>query len=153
MSLMRPRNLLKLFGYCRGIAVNREKKLIGNEEIDKGVAAYSDDLLIEFSNELRDLCPPASDLLYRFIGEKAEYRHSELVKIIKSHGIPAAQASEVIDYMLYYGVFGVSDDSGQPTYIFNLGYDLKKLRVLASKSTSSRYMLHHALHSALGIRW
>jgi hypothetical protein len=107
MSLMRPRNLLKLFNYCRGVAVNREKNIIGEAEIEKGVSAYSDDILVDFSNEIRDLCGEAKDILYAFIGEKAEYRHSELQRIAKDHKIPPAMTNEIIEYMVYYGIFGI----------------------------------------------
>jgi len=36
MSFMRPRNLLKLFTYCKGVAVNREKRLIEEDDSKRG---------------------------------------------------------------------------------------------------------------------
>lgn len=152
-SLMRPRNLLKLFNYCRGAAVNRELNRIGEEEITKGFSSYSDDVLVDVSNEVRDLCPEAKDILYAFIGEKAKYKRTELIKILTGQGISKDTAEQVIEYMIYYGIIGIVEAGPETKYIFDVGYDIKKLRAIAAKSTSVRYVLHSVLHPALGIRW
>lgn len=46
-TLMRPRNLLKLFNHCRGFATNFNREVIEETDIEKGVRAYSADLLEE----------------------------------------------------------------------------------------------------------
>jgi len=45
-SLMRPRNLLKLVGYCKGFVVNLDHEKIDSEDITKGLQSYSNDLVI-----------------------------------------------------------------------------------------------------------
>ena len=67
MSLMRPRNLIKLFNYARGVAVNRRHTIIEAEDILEGVRILSDDVLIDCTNEMRDVFSDSKDFLYRFI--------------------------------------------------------------------------------------
>jgi len=56
-SLMRPRNVLKLFSYGRGFANNFSRPRIGEDDIEKGVKVYSQDLLVELGHELADIIP------------------------------------------------------------------------------------------------
>ena len=44
-SLMRPRNLLKIFNHCRGFATNFNRQKIEEYDIEKGLKSYSADLL------------------------------------------------------------------------------------------------------------
>ena len=66
-SLMRPRNLLKIFNHCRGFATNFNRQKIDDSDIEKGLKAYSADLLAELDRELTDVFPEAKDLLYYFL--------------------------------------------------------------------------------------
>ena len=45
-SLMRPRHLLKLIGYCKSFAVNLDHQKIEAEDIAKGLRSYSNDLVL-----------------------------------------------------------------------------------------------------------
>ncbi|MEE2692384.1 MAG: hypothetical protein VX640_12670 [Pseudomonadota bacterium] len=153
LTFHRPRNLLRLFNYMKAVAVNLSHERITEADIEKGVLSYSDDVLVDISNELRDLSPEAEDLLYRFIGDKASYRKSELERIILTHGIDEMQKMKVIEYLLYYGAFGISVDGAVSTFIFDVGYNIKKMQALSEKFTSAEYVIHNALRPALGIRW
>jgi hypothetical protein len=62
-SLMRPRNLLKIFNHCRGFATNFNRQKIEDADIEKGLKAYSADLLEELDRELTDVFSEARDLL------------------------------------------------------------------------------------------
>ena len=62
-SLMRPRNLLKIFNHCRGFATNFNRQKIEEYDIEKGLKSYSADLLEELDRELTDVFPEARDLL------------------------------------------------------------------------------------------
>ena len=62
-SLMRPRNLLKIFNHCRGFATNFQRQRITVEDINRGLLAYSQDLIEELDRELTDVFPEARDLL------------------------------------------------------------------------------------------
>lgn len=46
-SLMRPRNLLKLFNHCKASAANLRHDTILPDDIEKGLQSYSNDLVIE----------------------------------------------------------------------------------------------------------
>jgi hypothetical protein len=50
-------------------------------------------------------------------------------------------------------IFGISEEGSLPLYIFDAGYDLKKMRAIISKSAAAKCYLHPALHPALSIRW
>jgi hypothetical protein len=52
---MRPRNFLKIFNHCRGFATNFRHVKIDEEDIEKGLRAYSNDLLVELDHELTDV--------------------------------------------------------------------------------------------------
>lgn len=58
-SLMRPRNVLKIFNHARGYASNFNRARISEDDIQKGMRAYSQDLLIELDRELGDVLPAA----------------------------------------------------------------------------------------------
>ena len=60
-SLMRPRNLLKIFNHCRGFATNFQRQRITVEDINRGLLAYSQDLIEELDRELTDVFPEARD--------------------------------------------------------------------------------------------
>ena len=77
-SLMRPRNLLKIFNHCRGFATNFQRQKITTEDITKGLLAYSQDLIEELDRKLTDVFPGARDLLYHFLDGQAFCRRPTL---------------------------------------------------------------------------
>jgi hypothetical protein len=152
-TLMRPRALIKLFGYCRGNAVNMGHPLIEESDLEKGVADFSDEMLIDADNELRDIEPTADGLLYRFIGEKREYRVEELDTFIKLNNVPSDRVKHVRDYLLYYGFFGIRQENDEVLYIYDVGYDFRKMMALVEKRTEATFVMNDAFLPALGIRW
>jgi hypothetical protein len=109
-TLMRPRNLLKLFNHCRGFATNFSRDVIAEPDIEKGVKAYSADLLEELDRELNNVFPAAGDLLYHFLDASSELQHSDLEKIYKDAHIAPEDYQKVTDFLLYYGVLGIKSD-------------------------------------------
>lgn len=85
-SLMRPRNLLKLIGYCKSFAVNLDHEKIYAEDIAKGLRSYSNDLVLEADRELADVEPSAKGLLYQFVGEPSEMPEEHLHLHLQMHG-------------------------------------------------------------------
>ncbi len=54
--------------------------------------------------------------------------------------------------MLYYGFLSVKTGNENPRYIFELGYDMKLLSVLAKKAGNSlTYVLNPAFHPGLNL--
>src|SRR5580700_4285132 len=83
-SLMRPRNLLKIFNHCRGFATNFNRQKIEESDIEKGLKTYSADLLEELDRELTDVFPEARDLLYHFLDAPAVLTHGQLAVVFDS---------------------------------------------------------------------
>ena len=63
--LMRPRFLINLVNHCKSNAVNSGHKKIEHADIEKGLAAYSTDLIYDIGFEIRDVLPDAEDVLYQ----------------------------------------------------------------------------------------
>ena len=106
-SLMRPRNLIKLLAHCRSFAVGLERARIEQVDFEKGLRAYSLDLITEADQELTDILGVGTNLIYHFIGEGDEFRQDALDKIILGAKVPLGKIEKVVEYMLYYGFLGV----------------------------------------------
>jgi len=151
-SLMRPRNVLKIFKFCRGFAVNLNHEKIEIPDLEKGLKSFSNDLIVEADQELTDIEPAAKGLIYQFIGEGKEYTDEELKIILEINDIPNDKVDNVIDFLLYYGFFGVKYLDKDTQYIFDVGYDMQILRTLLKKNRAAiKYMLYPAFWPGLGI--
>jgi hypothetical protein len=151
-SLMRPRNLIKLLAHCRGFAVGLERARIEEVDLEKGLRAYSIDLITEAGQELTDILGADTDLIYHFIGEGQEFEHGRLESILNGAGVPSDKTGKVIEFMLYFGFLGVKKGVENPRYIFDLGYDMKLLTALAIKAKSNlTYVLNPALYTGLNL--
>ena len=149
-SLMRPRNLLKIFNHCKGFASNFRHERIEEDDIVKGVKAYSDDLLSELDRELGDVYPEARDLLYYFLDAKDVISQKEVEDILSSSGIAPSSYVDVIDFLLYYGVLGIRS-GGRDYFIYTVNYDLKILKVRASRDAEVTYIINSAFWPSLNI--
>lgn len=152
-SLMRPRYLLKIFRFCSAYAINAEKARIDDSAIEKGLKAYAQDLVIEADKELTDVFPKAHKLIYEFSEERARFAHDELMALIQMFGLSAEEAERVISFLLHCGFLGVSRGEDEPTYIYDVSYDIEMLKVSVRKWAGvTRYLLNPALWPALKVR-
>ena len=133
-SLMRPRNLIKLVSHCRGFAVGLEHEKIEVADIDKGLKSYSLDLITEADQELTDILGEDTNLLYHFIGEGTVFDRPKLERIVTGAGVVANKLDAAIEFLLYYGFFGIQDGITGPTFIYDVNYDMKLLSVLVTKA-------------------
>lgn len=151
-ALMRPRNMIKIFSHARGFASNLAHQKITESDLEKGVLAYSQDLLVELDHELTDVFPVAKDLLYYFIDSPPELSYDELKKLILGSGAEEHEVDRVIEFLLYYGILGVKTEADIPYYIFNVNYDLKVLQIRAQRAgNTTRFIMNSAFRPALGI--
>ncbi|MCK0197397.1 hypothetical protein MWN34_10780 [Ancylobacter sp. 6x-1] len=151
-SLMRPRNVLKIFNHARGFASNFNRARISEGDIEKGMRAYSQDLLIELDRELGDVLPSAKDLLYHFIDAPSVLDTAALHNIVREAGIEQEVAEGVVDFLLYYGVLGVRTENSD-LFIFNVAYDLKALKIRAKRGgADTLYLINPAFGPALGLK-
>ncbi|MFZ6731174.1 P-loop ATPase, Sll1717 family [Undibacterium sp. Ji42W] len=150
-SLMRPRNVLKIFAHSKGFAINFNHSKIEESDIEKGIKAFSQDLLIELDHELSDVCPDVPDLLYHFIDQPSEVSKFDLMSTLTSGGVGADQLEKVFIFLLYYGVIGLKTETGVQ-YIFDVSYDSKILTTRAQRlGENARYVFNPAFWDALGI--
>jgi hypothetical protein len=151
-SLMRPRNLLKLFGHCRGFAVNLEHERIDESDLEKGLEAYALDLITEADQELTDIVGEDVTLIYHFVGEGDVISPSKLETILSMAGIPEDRRRAIVDFLLYYGFIGLSFNAEATKYIFDVGYDLRLLKVLKEKHADNlSYVINPAFTPALNL--
>lgn len=149
--LMRPRNLLKIFSHCLGFANTLSHPIIDEDDIEKGLRAYSQDVLVELDHELVDVFPGAKDLLYYFMDSKPVLTYSELRDVLAVANVDENDYSLVLDFLFYYGVIGLRTEKGDQ-YIFNVNYDPKILQIRAELAgDGARYVLNPAFLPALGI--
>lgn len=151
-SLMRPRNVLKIFSHSRGFANNLSHQKITEEDLEKGLSAYSNDLLVELDHELTDVLPMATDVLYYFLESKREMTLLELRDVIRSAHIEEAEIDKVVAFLLYYGVIGLKS-AEDDKYIYNVNYDIRQLLIRAERlGESARYVINPAFCPALDIQ-
>jgi hypothetical protein len=151
-SLMRPRNLIKLVAHCRGFAVGLQHLRIEDSDFEKGLKAYSLDLITEADQELTDIVGEDTSLLYHFIGEGSEFEPSKLERLISGAGVPPDTIPKIIEFMLYYGFLGVKVSDESSRFIFDVGYDMKLMKVLIAKAKDGiTYILNPAFHAALNL--
>ena len=112
LSLMRPRNLLKLLGYCRGFAVNLNHQRVEEDDLAKGIAAYSRDLLLEADRELRDVAPDAYKLLYEFVGEGTAFTQDEMSVLLELTLVPRENHDATIRILRALTAFWASKGRG-----------------------------------------
>ena len=144
--------MLKIFAHARGFAVNLFHQRIEESDLEKGIKAYSQDLLIELDHELTDVFPVARDILYHFIDSSPELLRSELDSLLESAGIEKGDVEKVINFLLYYGIFGVRANEQTAQYIFDVNYDLKVLQIRAARAADkASYVMNPAFRPALGI--
>lgn len=152
-SLMRPRQLLRLIGYCKSVAINLEHEKIEADDIAKGLHAYSNDLVLEADRELADVVPAAKGLLYEFVEEPSEFSGEDLSLMLQVHGITEDVIERVIDLLLYLGFLGIRVADSEARYIYDCGYDLAILRAVHRKNRSrSSFVLNPAFWPALEVR-
>lgn len=151
-SLMRPRNLIKLVAHCRGFAVGMERERIKETDLEKGLRTYSIDLITEADQELTDIIGSDTDLIYHFIGEGQSFDRRRMESILSGAGVSADKTAKVIEFMLYYGFLGVKTGQEAARYIFDVGYDMKLLTVIAAKAKDDLiYELNPAFHPGLNL--
>jgi hypothetical protein len=150
-SLMRPRNLLKIFNHCRGFATNFNRQIIDDVDIEKGLKTYSSDLLAELDAELTQVFPSAQDLLYHFMDTKRALTTAELTDLLSSAKVDAGDQEKVMAFLLYYGVLGIQVGDAE-YFIFDVNYDIKVLQVRAERGKDATcYIVNPAFWPAFSI--
>jgi hypothetical protein len=156
-SLMRPRNLLTLVNYCKSNAVNLSHPSITVDDIVKACESYSADFGIEIGLEVRDVFPEAADVLYYFIDCKPWLNLAEIKTHLARSRIPESNWTKLIELLCWFSFLGVVRQAGndiEETYIYNLHYDMKKFRRIASdfSDEGTAFCIHKAFWPFLEIK-
>ena len=149
--LMRPRCLIDIVNYCKSFAVNLRHKRIEADDIEKGLNAYSTDLIFEIGLEIRDILPEAEDLLYEFIECPPHVPDDRISEILGRHTEQLREA--LLENFLWYGFLGVVRLSGEVDYIYTLNYDMNMLQATVRKlrETGLVYAINPAFWSGLRV--
>lgn len=138
-SLMRPRFLLNLINQCKSFAVNLNHRVIQEDDIQKGLEAYSGDLLTDIHYEIDDISPGNGESLYAFIGCKQNILHDEVNKLLIDYGIEKEIAYKIINILLWYGFIGVKFNNSETKYIYNFNYNMKLMQGVIKKQKEDLY--------------
>lgn len=153
-SLMRPRNFLNLVNHCKSSAVNLKHSKITEEDIIKALGIYSKDISNDIGLEIRDVYPEAEDILYYFIEKKSRFSIVEIKGYLEELKISNDKLEKLLEILLWFGFLGiVSQVDGKECYIYNVHYDIKKLKRLAYdfKNDSVCLCIHKAFWPFLEI--
>ena len=133
--LMRPRCLIDIVNYCRGFAVNLGHVKIEQDDVEKGLLAYSTDLVFEIGLEMRDILPESAGVLYRFIEAPVTMNRATLLQTLACESWQLADA--VVENFLWYGFLGIVSHTGSRDYIYSVNYDMNMLKGLIARSGES----------------
>lgn len=152
-SLMRPRSLLDLISHCRGYAVSLGHERIQKDDIEKGMAAFSDDLLAEINLEIRDVHPSAGDLLYAFLGCKSKFTREELLSRLAAFGVMDDTVEQLTNMLFWFGFLGLVWTTGEPKFIYSFHYNMKVMRGAHDQLARAgvTYVINPAFVPALGL--
>jgi hypothetical protein len=128
--LMRPRSLIDFLRFCRSHAVNLGHQRIQVEDLDNGEEQYSTQLVNDISYEIKDVFPPAKDVLYEFIECPSEFDEDFLSSALKKAAKGRDIERNLFDILLWYGVIGFRKENGESVYVYSVRYDMKRLNVL-----------------------
>jgi hypothetical protein len=71
---------------------------------------------------------------------------------MEMRGIAPALYDTVVEFLIYYGMLGVVIDGGEPEYIYDLGYNMNRIKTLLAKSASNaRFYLNPAFWHGLRV--
>jgi hypothetical protein len=141
-----------MISHCRGSAINFRREKIEEEDIRRGMEAYSRDLLLDADQELSDMLPEAEGFIYFLEREPAILTQRDLAVLMKQAGLSEKFQEQIVDFFLYYGFLGVSIEGDEPEYIYDLGYNMTRMKVLIAKNGPAvRYRLNPAFWPGLKI--
>lgn len=155
-SLMRPRYLLNLINHCKSIALNLNHARVEESDIDKGVSLYSKDCVFEINLEIQDVIKDVDDLLYIFTECTNIITRDDVNLLLTESLKEPSKNEEIIDALMWFGVFGVMRDNGEIAYVYTVDYDMKRLKALQiRRSMNGKNIIYHinpAFWSALEIQ-
>tara|TARA_R110002049_G_scaffold246586_1_gene420669 strand:- start:283 stop:2607 length:2325 start_codon:yes stop_codon:yes gene_type:complete len=150
-SLMRPRFLLNMINHCKSFAINLNHELINESDIEKGLSAYSSDLLRDIGFELRDVASETENILYSFIGCNSELSEHDVVSMISESLKTEEDSSKIFSLLLWYGFLGIKINSDEPKFIYDFSYNKELMDGVKNRSVECTICINQAFWPALMI--
>ncbi len=151
-SLMRPRVLLDLLGYCRTNAINHGRTLIEEQDVEKGLDRNANLLFRALRFELKDILGSDGGVINRFVDWKLSFSDSELLGMIDTQR-GKKSAAKVADCLCWYGFLGILRSEDHAIFIYDVDYDMERFKRLAevqnSREGGLNYRVNHGFHRAL----
>lgn len=146
-TLMRPREILRFVREAINVAVNRGHEKVSEEDIWQAERTCSEDLLVDFTLELKDVNTTYADVPYAFIGKKSILSTGDVESVLRDATVPPSQIESLTNLLLWFGFLGMYVFPEEERYSHQFQYDLKRMR---SGIKQHSYCLHPAFRSALG---
>ncbi|MEN8640508.1 P-loop ATPase, Sll1717 family [Pseudomonas sichuanensis] len=151
-SLMRPRFLLNLINHCKSFAINLNHEIIESADIEKGIAAYSSDLLRDIGYELRDISDDTQDILYAFIASPSVLSEEEVLSTLCESGLPVDKAQNAMDLLLWYGFLGLRISPEEHKFIYDFNYNKSLMDGIKRRTKDqTKFVINQAFWPALMI--
>ena len=132
-SLMRPRFLLNLINHCKSFAINLNHSRIEAEDIEKGLRAFSTDLLTDIGYEIKDVAPEADDVLLAFIESTSRIGESGIRSKLEEFGIESMHVDKIFALLLWHGFLGLELPGSDTKYIYDFNYHMRLLKGFQKK--------------------
>lgn len=149
-SLMRPRFLLNLINQCKSFAINLNHDRVLEGDIEKGLTAYSTDLLTDIGYEINDVENSVDDVLYAFIGSKSRLIKNDIFRMLESFGVDKNFFEKIYELLLWYGFIGIILNE-EPKYIYDFNYSMKLMSGMVKNKGEIEYQINPAFWPALMI--
>lgn len=149
-SLMRPRFLLNLINQCKSFAINLNHDRVLEEDIEKGLTAYSTDLLTDIGYEINDVENNVDDILYAFIGSKSLLKKGDVFRMLGDFGVDEDYFDKIFELLLWYGFIGLVVNE-EPKYIYDFNYSMKLMSGMIKNKGDIDYQINPAFWPALMI--
>src|SRR5262249_19079285 len=107
-------------------AVNRGHNGVTDKDVEDALEKHSDYLVSFFGYELRDVSGISDKIFYAFIGHPARLTSSQIEEITVSERNGIAP-DEAITLLMWYGFLGIPDSVGNPRFIYNFNYDMRRM--------------------------
>jgi hypothetical protein len=150
-TLMRPRDLLFFIREAMAVAINRNHKVIQEDDLLHAELGYSEDQLLMLSFELQQSAPELGDIVFAFEGVVPALDAEGLEEILSKAGLDDEARTRATDLLLWYGFIGVhSDRTAADVYSHEAGYNMRRL-VQPLNTGTGHYVVHPMFRQALGV--
>tara|TARA_R110000824_G_scaffold129584_4_gene291061 strand:- start:3022 stop:5343 length:2322 start_codon:yes stop_codon:yes gene_type:complete len=149
-SLMRPRFLLNLINQCKSFAINLNHERVLEEDVKKGLAAYSTDLLTDIGYEINDVESDSDDILYAFIGSNSVVSKDNIFRILEDFGVEHSFFEKIFELLLWYGFIGIIVND-EPKYIYDFNYSMKLMSGIIKNKGGLDFLINPAFWPGLMI--